>query len=123
MELQSRRSDTRSQSNDHGHGHGHESDHEPHEGPETQSQKLDRRSILKLVCAGFSFFLAGTNDGTTGPLLPYMLHEYNISTGLVTVMCVAHYTFLSHIPPFLFFHDISLNTSVLYLLTRMRFGH
>ncbi|KAL2404012.1 Cutinase transcription factor 1 beta [Exophiala dermatitidis] len=87
MELQSRHSDTRSQSNDH--GHGHESDHEPHEGPETQSQKLDRRSILKLVCAGFSFFFAGTNDGTTGPLLPYMLHEYNISTGLVTVIYVA----------------------------------
>ncbi|KAL2427300.1 hypothetical protein ABEF95_011395 [Exophiala dermatitidis] len=87
MELQSRQSDTRSQSNDH--GHGDESDHEPHSGPETPSQKLDRRSILKLVCAGFSFFFAGTNDGTTGPLLPYMLHEYNISTGLVTVIYVA----------------------------------
>jgi hypothetical protein len=44
------------------------------------------RPYLKLACAGFSFFYAGTNDGTLGPLLPYILRRYNISTGLVTVM-------------------------------------
>ncbi|KEF62202.1 uncharacterized protein A1O9_00174 [Exophiala aquamarina CBS 119918] len=43
------------------------------------------RPYLKLACAGFSFFYAGTNDGTIGPLLPYILRRYNISTGLVTV--------------------------------------
>jgi hypothetical protein len=44
------------------------------------------QSYLKLICAGFSFFYAGTNDGTLGPLLPYMLQSYGLSTGLVTVM-------------------------------------
>ena len=44
------------------------------------------QAYLKLMCAGFSFYYAGTNDGTLGPLLPYMLQRYNVSTGLVTVM-------------------------------------
>lgn len=51
-----------------------------------QPQPKAPRPYLKLVCAGFSFFYAGTNDGTIGPLLPYILRRYNISTGLVTVM-------------------------------------
>jgi hypothetical protein len=44
------------------------------------------QAYLQLICAGFSFLYAGTNDGTTGPLLPYMLQEYHISTSLITVM-------------------------------------
>ncbi|KAF3002814.1 hypothetical protein E8E14_005148 [Neopestalotiopsis sp. 37M] len=32
--------------------------------------------IFKLVVAGFSFFCAGVNDGTLGPLIPYMLKTY-----------------------------------------------
>ncbi|KAK6376328.1 hypothetical protein LTS17_006923 [Exophiala oligosperma] len=46
------------------------------------------RHVLKLVCAGFSFFYAGTNDGTVGPLIPYMLRRYHVSTGLITVIYV-----------------------------------
>jgi len=63
-----------------------------------QPQSKIARPYLKLACAGFSFFYAGTNDGTIGPLLPYILRRYHISTGLVTVMYVlsshqiAHYS-------------------------------
>jgi hypothetical protein len=53
----------------------------PNEVPKTQAH-------LQLICAGFSFFYAGTNDGTTGPLLPYILQGYHISTSLITVMWV-----------------------------------
>lgn len=89
MELQSRHPDTRS--------HAAAIDHEELEHGQAQTQRqsaaqpqnVPGRSISKLVCAGFSFFFAGTNDGSLGPLLPYMLHRYNISTALVTVMCVS----------------------------------
>ncbi|KIW17648.1 hypothetical protein PV08_04843 [Exophiala spinifera] len=49
---------------------------------------LTSRNVLKLICAGFSFFYAGTNDGTTGPLIPYMLRNYHASTALITVIYV-----------------------------------
>ncbi|KIW96745.1 uncharacterized protein Z519_02136 [Cladophialophora bantiana CBS 173.52] len=58
---------------------------------ELSEEQATTRSYLKLICAGFSFFYAGTNDGTTGPLLPYMLQRYNISTGLITVIYVANF--------------------------------
>ncbi|EXJ63562.1 uncharacterized protein A1O5_11323 [Cladophialophora psammophila CBS 110553] len=58
---------------------------------ELSGEQATTRSYLKLICAGFSFFYAGTNDGTTGPLLPYMLQRYNISTGLITVIYVANF--------------------------------
>lgn len=43
-------------------------------------------SIPKLVVAGFSFFCAGVNDGTLGPLIPYMLITFGIGTGEIAVM-------------------------------------
>ena len=42
--------------------------------------------MLKLICADFSFFYAGTNDGTIGPLLPYILRRYKVDSALATVM-------------------------------------
>ena len=41
---------------------------------------------LKLFCAGFSFFFAGTNDGSLGPLIPYLLKDYNISTSSIAIL-------------------------------------
>ena len=43
---------------------------------------------LKLIASGFSFFVAGVNDGSLGSLLPYVLQSYHVSTGLVVVMYV-----------------------------------
>ncbi|PYH68058.1 putative MFS transporter [Aspergillus vadensis CBS 113365] len=43
---------------------------------------------LKLIASGFSFFVAGVNDGSLGSLLPYVLETYRVSTGLVIVVYV-----------------------------------
>jgi hypothetical protein len=42
--------------------------------------------IFKLGVAGFSFFCAGVNDGTLGPLIPYMLSTFKIGTGEISIM-------------------------------------
>jgi hypothetical protein len=55
-------------------------------GPPT-SVAIPRRS-LKLFSAGFSFFVAGTNDGSMGALLPYIIHYYNIGTSFIALMYV-----------------------------------
>jgi hypothetical protein len=44
------------------------------------------RRNLKLLSAGFSFFVAGVNDGSMGPLLPYMLKDYNIGTSFIAIL-------------------------------------
>ncbi|OOF90721.1 hypothetical protein ASPCADRAFT_59008 [Aspergillus carbonarius ITEM 5010] len=44
---------------------------------------------LKLIASGFSFFVAGVNDGSLGSLLPYVLQSYHVSTGLVVVIYVS----------------------------------
>lgn len=41
---------------------------------------------LKLLVAGFSFFCAGVNDGTLGPVIPYILDSFAIGTGEVAIM-------------------------------------
>lgn len=41
-------------------------------------------ATLKLISIGFSFFVAGVNDGSTGALLPYVIREYGISTAIVS---------------------------------------
>lgn len=45
---------------------------------------LDFKTALKLVSASFAFFVAGVNDGSLGPIIPYLLRDYNISTGIVS---------------------------------------
>lgn len=42
--------------------------------------------ILKLIVAGYSFFCAGVNDGTLGPLIPYILSSFGIGTGEIAIM-------------------------------------
>lgn len=45
-----------------------------------------RRILLQLVSAGFSFFVAGVNDGSLGSVIPYIRSAYHIGTNLVSVM-------------------------------------
>lgn len=49
-------------------------------------ERLDRQMILKLVAAGFSFFVSGINDGSIGPLIPYIIREYNLTTAVVSIV-------------------------------------
>lgn len=42
--------------------------------------------ILKLLSCAFSFFVAGTNDGSIGALIPYMLSSYKIGTSFIAIL-------------------------------------
>ena len=44
------------------------------------------RQTWKMFSAGFSFFVAGVNDGSMGALLPYMLKEYQIGTSSIAIL-------------------------------------
>jgi hypothetical protein len=46
------------------------------------------RLYLKLISAGFSFFVAGINDGSLGSLIPYIRQGYHINTNLIAVVYV-----------------------------------
>ncbi|KAK8109614.1 Major facilitator superfamily domain- general substrate transporter [Apiospora kogelbergensis] len=41
---------------------------------------------FKLLVAGFSFFCAGINDGTLGPLIPYIIDTFHIGTGEIAII-------------------------------------
>ncbi|WYZ38898.1 hypothetical protein EsH8_III_000812 [Colletotrichum jinshuiense] len=45
--------------------------------------------ILKIVVSGYSFFISGVNDGTLGPLIPYILTGFGIGTAEVAIMSVS----------------------------------
>lgn len=53
----------------------------PVQGPD---QRLTKSVYLKIISAGFSFFVAGVNDGSIGALIPYIIREYDISTAIVS---------------------------------------
>ncbi|KAK2763184.1 hypothetical protein FQN54_009820 [Arachnomyces sp. PD_36] len=42
--------------------------------------------VLKLISCGLSFFVAGTNDGSIGTLIPYILKSYNVGTSLIAAL-------------------------------------
>jgi hypothetical protein len=52
--------------------------------PEAESRSLDKAMYLKLISAGFSFFVAGVNDGAIGALIPYFIRDYNVTTAIVS---------------------------------------
>jgi len=54
---------------------------------------LSHKVILKLLSAGFSFFVAGTIDGSLGPVIPHILRSYNIGTSLISVLYGDNYFF------------------------------
>jgi len=53
---------------------------------EDEPATIDRALALKLVSAGFSFFLAGINDGSLGTLIPYFRQTYNLGFSATTIM-------------------------------------
>lgn len=44
------------------------------------------RLLLKLLSSGFSFFVAGMNDGSLGSLIPYIREQYDIGTNMVAIV-------------------------------------
>ncbi|TLD26814.1 hypothetical protein PspLS_05327 [Pyricularia sp. CBS 133598] len=40
----------------------------------------------KLIGCGFSFFFSGVNDGTLGPLIPYIQNTFSIGTGEIAII-------------------------------------
>ncbi|KAH6605541.1 MSF permease [Trichoderma cornu-damae] len=61
---------------------------EPSRSPE---EHLSKSVYLKLISAGFSFFVAGVNDGSIGALIPYVIREFNISTAIVSTVYGANF--------------------------------
>ncbi|KAJ4861453.1 major facilitator superfamily domain-containing protein [Trichoderma breve] len=61
---------------------------EPAQGPD---QRLNKSVYLKIISAGFSFFVAGVNDGSIGALIPYIIREYDISTAIVSSVYGANF--------------------------------
>lgn len=57
--------------------------------PPSTTQKLDRATLLKLISAGYSFFVAGVNDGSIGALIPYVIRSYGITTAVVSALYAA----------------------------------
>ncbi|KAL5332582.1 major facilitator superfamily domain-containing protein [Aspergillus crustosus] len=53
---------------------------------ETPESPAPRLLLLKLISAGFSFFVAGVNDGSLGALIPYIRQEYDIDTNMVSIV-------------------------------------
>ncbi|KAL2808255.1 major facilitator superfamily domain-containing protein [Aspergillus granulosus] len=47
---------------------------------------IPRLLLLKLISSGFSFFVAGVNDGSLGALIPYIRQEYDINTDMVSIL-------------------------------------
>ncbi len=44
--------------------------------------------LLKIFSASFSFFVAGVNDGSVGPLIPYVIRDYHVNTAIVSSVYV-----------------------------------
>ncbi|EHK44471.1 hypothetical protein TRIATDRAFT_223880 [Trichoderma atroviride IMI 206040] len=61
---------------------------QPEEGPDEGLSKL---AYLRLAAAGVSFFVAGTNDGSIGALIPYVIREYNVNTAIVSSVYGANF--------------------------------
>ncbi|KAK1238408.1 hypothetical protein MKX07_006554 [Trichoderma sp. CBMAI-0711] len=59
--------------------------------PEAESRGLDKTMYLKLISAGFSFFVAGVNDGAIGALIPYFIRDYNVTTAIVSSVYGANF--------------------------------
>ena len=49
-----------------------------------QDSTLDRQTLLRLISAGFSFFVAGINDGSLGVLIPWVIRDYGINTAILS---------------------------------------
>lgn len=54
--------------------------------PTQDAEQAPPLPLLKLLGSGFSFFVAGANDGSIGALLPYILSSYHIGTSLISLL-------------------------------------
>lgn len=57
--------------------------------PETPQTKW---LYFKVLSAGFSFFVAGVNDGSLGSVIPYVMESYSINTDMVSILYVENST-------------------------------
>ncbi len=61
------------------------SEAQPTAPPEVPSEmQLSRQTVLRIASAGYSFFVAGVNDGSLGTIIPYLIQAYGINTGIVS---------------------------------------
>ncbi|KAF3357796.1 hypothetical protein VdG1_03133 [Verticillium dahliae VDG1] len=58
---------------------------------EEEPQGLSRATKLKLLAAGVSFFVSGTNDGSIGALVPYFIRDYELSTAVASIVYGANF--------------------------------
>ncbi|KAM0465889.1 hypothetical protein ACHAPV_000836 [Trichoderma viride] len=61
---------------------------QPEEGPD---EGLNKLAYLRLSSISLAFFVAGTNDGSIGALIPYVIREYNVSTAIVSSVYGANF--------------------------------
>jgi hypothetical protein len=52
--------------------------------PMHSSDKLTKAELFKIFSAGFSFFVAGVNDGSIGALIPHIIRDYDVTTAIVS---------------------------------------
>jgi hypothetical protein len=52
--------------------------------PPHSSNKPTKAELLKISSAGFSFFVAGVNDGSLGALIPHIIRDYDVTTAIVS---------------------------------------
>jgi hypothetical protein len=52
--------------------------------PPHSSNKPNKAELLKIFSAGFSFFVAGVNDGSIGALIPHIIRDYDVTTAIVS---------------------------------------
>lgn len=57
-----------------------------HEQEQNSTAEEPPQPWMKIFSVGFSFFCAGINDSTLGPLIPYLLVSFSIGTGMVAVL-------------------------------------
>ncbi|KAJ0117815.1 MFS general substrate transporter [Diaporthe amygdali] len=57
-----------------------------HDQEQSTSSEISLQPWLKIFGVGFSFFCAGINDSTLGPLIPYLLTSFSIGTGEVAIL-------------------------------------
>lgn len=64
----------------------------PDPGPEHEPPtRTSKATYFKLLSSGFSFFVAGVNDGSIGALLPYVIREYHVSRAIVSSVYGANF--------------------------------
>ncbi|RBR06345.1 hypothetical protein FVER53590_07633 [Fusarium verticillioides] len=56
-----------------------------------RSSKPSTSELLKIFSAGFSFFVAGVNDGSIGALVPHIIRDYNVTTAIVSSVYGANF--------------------------------